>query len=62
MREEEKMLVTTIFSFSHNVLFPIKEKNHHFGNIKFVVCKCFQFGQATILSFGKELIDFFVCK
>ena len=42
----------------HNVFWPIKEKNHHFSNIKFVVCKCFQFSLGRILSFGKELIIF----
>ena len=30
------MLVTSIF-------YSIKEINHHFSNIQFVVCKCFQF-------------------
>ena len=28
--EKEKMLVTSIFSFSHNIFIPIKDKNHHF--------------------------------
>ena len=28
------MLVTSIFSFSHNALYPTKEKNHHFSNNK----------------------------
>ena len=43
--EKEKMLVTSIFSFFHNVFYPLKERNHHFSDIKFVVCNCFQFGQ-----------------
>ena len=30
LREKEKMLVTSIFSFSHNVFKPIKDKNHQF--------------------------------
>ena len=35
------MLVTSIFSFSHNVsTLIIRDKNHHLSNIKFVVCKC----------------------
>ena len=42
--EKEKMLVTSIFSFSHSVFYSIKEINHHFSNIQFVVCKCFHFG------------------
>ena len=33
------MLVTSIFSFSHNVLYSIKNRNHYF-----VICNCFQFG------------------
>ena len=32
------------------------EKNQLFSNIKFVACKCFQFGNVKILSFGKVLI------
>ena len=42
--EKEKMLVTSIFSFSHSVFYSVKEINHHFSNIQIVVCKCFQFG------------------
>ena len=44
LREKEKMLVTCIFSFSHNVFSPIKDKNHHFKYFYFVVCKCLQYG------------------
>ena len=42
--EKEKMLVTSIFSFSHIVFYSIKDRNPHFRNIQFVVCMCFQFG------------------
>ena len=42
--ETVKMLVTSIFSFSYNVFYPIKDRNHHFSYIYCVVCKCFQFG------------------
>ena len=42
--EKEKMLVTSIFSFSHSVFYSIRKINHHFSNIQLVVCKCFQFG------------------
>ena len=42
--EKEKFLVTSIFSFSHSVFYTIKERNHHFSNIKFVILKCFHFG------------------
>ena len=24
---------------------PVKDKNNHFSKIKFVICKCFQFGE-----------------
>ena len=55
--EKEKMLVTSIFSISHSVFYSIKERNHHFNNIYFVVCKIYAFNldQAKILLFGKEL-------
>ena len=46
--EKEKMLVTSIFSFSHNVFYSIKDRNYHLCYISFVVCKCFQFGQGQI--------------
>ena len=42
--EKEEMLVTSISSFSHNVFYPIKDRNHHLSFIYFVVCNCFQFG------------------
>ena len=49
----------------HFLLFPQcfltnekKKRNHHFSYIKFVVCKCFQFGPVLILSFGKEFKPF----
>ena len=37
------MLVTSIFPFSHNVFYRIKDRNHNFSNIRFVVGKCFEF-------------------
>ena len=42
--EKEKMLVTSIFSFSHNVFHPPQIKTQDNIHICFVVCKCFQFG------------------
>ena len=36
--EKENNLVTSIFSYSNNVSFPI--------NIEIVVCKCFQFRES----------------
>ena len=51
------MLVTSIFSFSHNVFYPTfsTHRNHHLHNIKFVVCKWFEIGHVQNLSFGKDL-------
>ena len=43
--EKEKMLVTSIFSFSHNIFFFIKDKFRVLDNTEFVVCECFQFEQ-----------------
>ena len=45
---KEKMLVTSIFSFSHNVFYSIKDRNYHLCYIHFVVCRCYQFGQGQI--------------
>ena len=42
--EKEKMLVTSIFSFSHNVFYPLQSNFLFFRHIYFVVCKCFNFG------------------
>ena len=46
MWEKEKMLATSISSFSHNVFYPLKNKiknNIQFNkHIYFVVCKWFQ--------------------
>ena len=43
--EKEKMLVTSIFSFTHNVFYPSQNKFQFFIYIYFVICKSFQFGQ-----------------
>ena len=51
------MLVTSIFSFSHNVFKLIKEKSRHLKYFNFVVCIC-----SKILSFGKELLLHFVAE
>ena len=42
--EKGKMLVSSIFSFSHNVFYPSQTKFELFIHIFFVVCECFQFG------------------
>ena len=58
--KRRKMLVTSIFSFSHNVFELIKNRSHYSNNILFVVRKCFEIAQVQKLSFGKEVnISFF---
>ena len=42
--EKEKMLVTSIFFFSHNVFYQSQKEFLFLSYIYFVVCKCFQFG------------------
>ena len=44
LKEKEKMLVTSIFSFSNNVFYPSQYKFQLFSHIYFVICKFFQFG------------------
>ena len=53
--EKEKMLVTSIFSFSRNVFYHITDKDNLVSCIEDVVCNFFQFGPVQNLSFGKEL-------
>ena len=43
--EKEKLLVTSNFSFSHNVFYPFRELSAIFVKFKIVVCKLFQFGR-----------------
>ena len=42
--EKEKMLVSSILSFSNNVFYPSQNNFEISRHIYFVVCKCFQFG------------------
>ena len=39
---KEKMLITTMFSFSHNVFYPSQSKFQFFGHVYLVVCKRFE--------------------
>ena len=55
LREKEKLLVTSNFSFSHSVFYPFGELSAIFIKFKIVVCKLFQFGRVKNLSFGKGL-------
>ena len=43
--EKEKMLVSSIFSFSHNVFYPSQNIFQNFNHISIFVCKRFQFRQ-----------------
>ena len=51
--EKENLLVTSNFSFSHSVFYPL---GRIFIIFEIVVCKLFQFGRVQNLSFGKGLI------
>ena len=42
LREKEKLLVTSNFSFSHTVFYPLRELSAIFMYFKIVVCKLFQ--------------------
>ena len=57
LREKEKMLlVTSIFSVSHNVFHPIKDQNHLFKYFILSSANAFNLDRSKILLFGKELI------
>ena len=45
LREKEKLLVTSNFSFSHCVFYPFGKLSGILIKIKIVVCKLFQFGR-----------------
>ena len=67
LREKERMLVTSIFCFSLNVLFPIKEKFFAIlATFKLSSANALNFDQCKILLCGKRLTlsqtspDFFV--
>ena len=54
--EKEKILVTSILSFTHNALYPIRERNNNFSN--FIFCRrqnALKLGQSIGFLFGKEL-------
>ena len=50
--EKKKILVTSIFFFSHNVFYPMKDIFNVLSNISFVVRKYFKF---------RQVFSFFVC-
>ena len=45
LREKEKLLVTSNFSFSHSVFYRLRELCVIFIKFEIVVCKLFQFGK-----------------
>ena len=53
--EKEKMLVTSIFCFSHDVFYSFQKEFLFLSYIDYVVCKCCQFGPVQNLLFGKGL-------
>ena len=57
LREKEKLLVTSNFSFSRSVFYPLGGLPAIFIRFEIVVCKPFQFGRVQNLSFGKGLIN-----
>ena len=52
--EKEKLLVTSKFSFSHGIFYPLRELAAIFIKFEIVVCKLFPFRRVSNLSFGKE--------
>ena len=54
-KEKEKMLLSSIFSFSHNVFHPIKAIIIISATFILSFANAFNLDQAKIHSFGKEL-------
>ena len=59
LREKEKLLVTSNFSFSYSVFNPFGKLPTIFIKFTVVVCRVFQFGRNQNLSFGKGLNNSF---
>ena len=56
MGEKEKMLVTSIFSFSHDVFYSIKKRKIVIlATFYLASANAFNLDTSKILSFGKEL-------
>ena len=51
IRENEKMLVTSIFSFSYNVIEHMKKNLYHLSYTGIIVCEFFQFRQDQNFAF-----------
>ena len=50
--EKEKLLITSNFSFSHSVFYPLRE---HFCHFHQIVCKLFQFGRVLKFVFWERV-------
>ena len=48
----------SFFSFSQNVFYFIKDRNHHFSDIWSVICKCFQFEQEQIFFLKQHIVPY----
>ena len=57
LREKEKLLVTSNFSFSYSVFYQFEELISIFIKSEIFVCKLFQFGRVQNLLFGNGLKD-----
>ena len=55
LREKEKLLFTSNFSFSHIVFYLFGQLSAILIKLKIVVCKLVQFGRVQNLRFGKGL-------
>ena len=53
--EQEKMLVTSIFSFSHNVSYPSQNKFQISAKFDLLSANASNLDQSKYFSFGKEL-------
>ena len=53
--KEKKMLETSIFSFSHNIIYPVRDKFHHPNHIELSSADALHLGESKNLSFGLEI-------
>ena len=53
--EKEKLLVTSNFSFSHSVFYPLRELSVISSNLKLSSANSFNLEESKMLSFGKGL-------
>ena len=56
--EKEKLLITSNFSFSHSVFYPLRELSIISSNLKLSSANSFNLEESKMLSFGKGLISF----